>query len=53
MRSLVSKLNLKEDNVMQCHTQEGNITTNLKVKIDFTLHELSATKIVMWNFHVD
>ena len=33
--------------------QAGSSTTNLKVKIDFTLPELSATKIVTWNFHVD
>ena len=38
---------------MQCHTQTGNITTNLQVKIYFTLPELSATKIVMWDYHVD
>ena len=31
---------------MQWHTQAGNITTNLKFKIDFTLPEFSATKIV-------
>ena len=38
---------------MQWHTQLGSITTNLKVKIDFTLPELSTTKIVTWNCHVD
>ena len=32
--------------MMQWHTQAGKITTNLKVKIDFTLPEISATKIV-------
>ena len=31
----------------------GSIPTNSKVKIDFTLTELSATKIVIWNCHVD
>ena len=31
----------------------GNITTNLRIKIDFDLPEFSATKIVMWNFHVE
>ena len=31
----------------------GKITTNLKVKIDFTLPALSTTEIVMWKFHVD
>ena len=38
---------------MQCHTQAGNITTNLKVKIYFTLPELSATKIWMCICHED
>ena len=37
---------------MQLHIQVGNITTNLKVRIYFTLPELSAAKIVMWNCHV-
>ena len=30
----------------------GNITTNLSVKMNFNLPELSATKMVMWNCHV-
>ena len=38
---------------MQWDTQAGNITTHIKVKIYFTLPELSATKIVMLNFHMD
>ena len=38
---------------MQCHTQSGNNTNNLKVKIDFTLPELSATEMMKWNYHVD
>ena len=38
---------------MQRHTQAGSITNNLKFKIDFTLPELSAIKIVTWNCHVD
>ena len=38
---------------MQWHTQAGNITTNLKVKIDFTLPALSAMNVVTWRFHVD
>ena len=32
--------------------QAVNITTNMKLKIDFTLLEFSATKTVKWNFHV-
>ena len=39
--------------MMQWHTQVGSITTNLKVKIDFTLPEIIRTEIVTWNFHVD
>ena len=50
---LTTKLNPKEDYVMKCHTEAGNILTNLKGKIDLALPELSATKIVMWNCHVD
>ena len=32
--------------------QAGSITTDLKVKLDSTLPELRATKIMTWNFHV-
>ena len=38
---------------MQWPTQAGSNTTNLKVKIDFILPELSVKKIVTWNCHVD
>ena len=38
---------------MKWHTQAGNITTNLKVKIDLTLPEFSATEMMKWNYHVD
>ena len=38
--------------MIQWHTQGGNITTNIRVKIDFTLPELSATNVMTWNFHV-
>ena len=37
---------------MQWHTQAGNIATNIKVEIDFTITELSATNVVTWNIHV-
>ena len=47
------KLNHKKEYVMQWHTQAGNITTNMEVKIDFTIPGLSATKIVTWDCHVD
>ena len=39
--------------MMQWNTQVGNITTNLKIKVDFTLLALSAVDVVTWNFHVD
>ena len=38
---------------MQWHTQAGNITTNIKVEVDFTLSELIETNVVTWIFHVD
>ena len=37
----------------QWQTKACIITTNLNVKINFTLPELRATKTMMWNFHVD
>ena len=49
MRRLLTKLKTKEYVVVQWHTQAGNITTNMKVKIYFNLYEFSATKIVTWN----
>ena len=39
--------------VMQWKTQAGNVTTNFKVKINFTLPTLSATNVVTWEYHVD
>ena len=53
MISLIEKLYPKKDAVMQCHMEAGNITTNVKAKIDFTLPELSAPNILMYNCHVD
>ena len=53
MQRLVEKLCPKKDAVMQWQTQAGNITTNFKVKIDFTLPVLSATYVVTRKFHVD
>ena len=37
MRGIAKKLKAKEYAVIQWHTQAGNITTNLKVQIYFTL----------------
>ena len=53
MRRLIVTHTPKEDYVMQWNKQAGNNNKNLKVKIYFTLSELSTMKIVMWDFHVD
>ena len=53
MGRLVKKSGLEENSPMQWHTQAVNITTNLKVKVDFTLPALSATNIVTWRCHMD
>ena len=47
------KLNRKKYSLMQWYVQAGNITTYMKVNIYITLPDLSAKKIVMWNYHVD
>ena len=39
--------------MLKWQTQTGSITTNLKVKVDFTLLALSTTNIVTWKCHVD
>ena len=39
--------------MVKVQTQAGNITTNPKVKVYFTLPALSATNVVTWKFHVD
>ena len=50
---LTEKLHPEKGPPIQWNTQAGNITTNLKVKIDFTLPALSVTNVVTWNWHVD
>ena len=50
---LVEIILLKTDDVMQCHTQAGNITSNLKVQVYFTLPALSAMNSVTWNCHLE
>ena len=52
MVSLVGKLHPEKYAVMRWHTQDGNITTNQKVKVDFTLPVLIATNVVTWKCHV-
>ena len=53
MVRLVEKLNPYKDAVMQWHAQAGNITTNLKVQIYFTLPALIAKNVVTWKCHMD
>ena len=50
---LVEKLYPGKYDTMQWNTQAGNITTNIKVKIDFALPALSATNVVKCNCRVD
>ena len=38
--------------MIQWQTQDRNITTNIKVTVDFTLPALSATDVVTWKCHV-
>ena len=52
-RRLITILKPEEEAMIQWNTQVGNITTDLRIKIDLTLPNFSATKIVMWNCHVD
>ena len=52
MVRLIKKLKTKEGTVMQWHTQAGNIATNLKVNIYFTLPKFSATEILTWECHM-
>ena len=52
-RKLVKKLGLEEYSPIQWNTQAGNITTNLKDKVDFTLPTVSATNVLTRNCYVD
>ena len=52
MVRIVEKLHPDKYYEMQWHTQAGNITTNLKVNIDFTLPALSTTNVMTWKYHV-
>ena len=53
MRRLFEKLCSEKDDVVQWQTQAGNITTNFKVKVYFTLPALSAKNAVAWKCQVD
>ena len=52
MGRLVEKLSPEKYALMQWHMQAGNITTSLKVRLDFTLPALSTTNFVTWKFHM-
>ena len=45
---IITNIKTKEDAVMNWNTQAGNISIDLKDKIDLTLPEFSVTKITMW-----
>ena len=47
------KIGLEEDTLMQWNTQAGNITTDFKVKIYFTLPTLIVTNVATWTYHVN
>ena len=47
MVRLVEKLHPGKYAMMQWHTQDVNVTTNLKVKVVFNLPVLSATNVAM------
>ena len=53
MGSLVEKLHPEKHAVIQWHTQAGDITNNINVKVDYTLPAISATNVMTWNCHVD
>ena len=53
MIRLAEKLRLERYAVMQWQTQDGNITTNFKVKVDFTLTTLIPNNVVIWKYHLD
>ena len=52
MVRLAEELKPEKYDVMQRHTQAGNINTNIEVKVNFTLPTLSATNDVTWKCHI-
>ena len=50
---LISKRKKIKYDVTQQKIQLGNLTTNHKVKVNLCLTESRATKIVMWDCHMD
>ena len=53
MKRLFEKLNPEKDAMMQWHMQAVNTTTNIKVKMYFTIPALSSMNVVIWKCQVD
>ena len=53
MRRLVEKISNEKYAVMQWHKYCGDITSSLKVRVDFTLPALSVENVMTWKFHAD
>ena len=53
MGRIVKILYPEKYDTTQWHTQSGDITTHLKVKVDFALPALSAMNVATWKCHVD
>ena len=52
LMGILVKIGLEEDSPMQWNIQAVNITTNLQIKVYFTLPALSASNVVTWNCHM-
>ena len=52
MVSIVENIYPEKDVVMQFHIQDVSITSNVMVKLDFTLPALSAPDVLTWKCHV-
>ena len=52
-RRILQKLCPEKDAVMKWQIQARNITSNLKVNVDFNLSTISATNVVMCKCNVD
>ena len=53
MRKLTSYLKITKGSAIQWKIQEGNLTTNDKVRVNLCLTEFITTKIMTWECHVE
>ena len=53
MGRLVEKIYPEKDAVIQWHSQDDNITTNIKVKVNFTLPALGVKNVVTCKCYVE